>query len=255
MPKRAPAESATRPAKRAKVSVGKTGVQWLSIPGGRFSMGSNDGSDERPVHRVTVRNFQMAKTEVTVEQYKACVDAGACTAPDTGGYCIWGVAGKESHPVNCVDWDQAKAFSEWAGGRLPSEAEWEYAARSAGKERKFAWGNGDATCERAVISDGGAGCGKDSTWPVCSKTKGNSEQGLCDMAGNVWEWVQDWYHGSFNGAPTDGGAWESPTGSIRVVRGGSWGYGAFRARAAFRDSLDPGYRGDCVGLRPVRSAP
>ncbi|MBI5244538.1 MAG: SUMF1/EgtB/PvdO family nonheme iron enzyme [Elusimicrobia bacterium] len=92
----------------------------------------------------------MAKTEVTVAQYKACVDTGACAAPDTGGSCNWGVSGRESHPVNCVDWNQAKAFSEWADGRLPSEAEWEYAARSAGKDRKYPWGDEQATCARAV---------------------------------------------------------------------------------------------------------
>ena len=235
---------------RARVRTNKAGIQWVRIPGGTFTMGSGNG-DEGPAHSVTIKTFQMAKTLVTVAQYKACVDAGACTAPNSGGYCNWGVSGRDQHPINCVDWNQAQAFSSWAGGRLPSEAEWEYAAKSAGKERKYPWGDETATCQRAVISEGGDGCGKDSTWPVCSKTAGNTEQGLCDMAGNVWEWVQDWYHGSYNGAPADGSAWESPTGSYRVVRGGSWNSVAGYARSAYRDNGDPGDRGHGLGFRPA----
>ena len=152
----------------------------------------------------------------------------------------------------CVDWDQAKAYAEWVGGRLPSEAEWEYAARSAGKSRKYPWGNEAPSCERTVMNLGGWGCGRDATWPVCSKTAGNTEQGLCDMAGNVWEWTQDWYHDSYNGAPTDGSAWESPTGSHRVNRGGSWYCVAANVRAADRIRGAPGVRDDSLGFRAAR---
>jgi formylglycine-generating enzyme required for sulfatase activity len=232
----------------------RLGIEWVSIPGGSFMMGSvGGGYDEKPRHEVTVKAFELAKSEVTVAQYKACVDAGACGEPGTEGYCNWGVQGRENHPVNCVNWEDAWAFSKWVGGRLPSEAEWEYAARSAGKNREYPWGDEAATCQRAVINDGGLGCGKDSTWPVCSKPGGNTEQGLCDMAGNVWEWAQDWYHDSYKGAPNDGSAWESPAGSGRVVRGGSWVSGAGYARAARRDSAVPGYRFVYLGLRPARS--
>jgi formylglycine-generating enzyme required for sulfatase activity len=227
-------------ASKASVQNGKMGIQWVRIPGGTFTMGSNDYYDAQP-HRVTVKSFQLAKTLVTNKQYRACVDAGACTAP--GSY-----SGGDDHPVVNVDWNQAKAFSEWVGGRLPSEAEWEYAARSAGKDRKYPWGDEDATCKRAVIS----GCGYNSTAPVCSKPAGNTMQGLCDMAGNAWEWVQDWYHNSYDGAPSDGSAWENPTGSYRVLRGGSWCYDAGFARSAYRDSNDPGSRSNNFGFRPAR---
>ena len=236
--------------KAGRVAAGKAGIQWVTIPGGSFMMGASDYSDAQP-HQVTVRTFQMAKTLVTNKQYKACVTAGACTAPQDQGEKFNG----DDQPVVGVDWNQAKAFSEWAGGRLPSEAEWEYAARSAGKDRKYPWGDEEATCERAVMNDssaGGYGCGRSATWPVCSKSAGNTEQGLCDMAGNVWEWVQDWYHGSYNGAPNDGSAWESPAGSLRVLRGGSWGLDAAYARSAFRSYYDPGCRDGSLGFRPAR---
>ncbi|OQC37378.1 MAG: Serine/threonine-protein kinase pkn1 [Deltaproteobacteria bacterium ADurb.Bin058] len=229
-------------------------IKWVRITGGSFDMGSSGHGSEQPVHSVTVPTFEMSKTEVTVAQYRACVYAGACTAPDTGDYCNWGQSDRGSHPINCVDWDQARAFASWAGARLPSEAEWEYAARSGGRDWKYPWGDGDATCERAVMDDGsGNGCGRGSTtWPVCSKPRGNTTQGLCDMAGNVREWVQDWYHDTYDGAPTDGSAWESPTGFDRVARGGSWEDYAVYVRAADRYALLG--RGADLGFRLARDS-
>ncbi|MEK7743950.1 MAG: SUMF1/EgtB/PvdO family nonheme iron enzyme, partial [Elusimicrobiota bacterium] len=182
-PEIAPEASENAPGARSASAAGGAGIEWVAVRGGSFMMGSASGSaDEKPVHRVTLRSFELAKTEVTVAQYKACVDAGACAAPGKGLLCNWGVSGREKDPLNCVDWNQAKAFSEWVGGRLPSEAEWEYAARSGGRDIEYPWGDEEATCSRAVIYDGGAGCGRVSTWPVCSKPEGNTRQGLCDMA-------------------------------------------------------------------------
>ena len=221
-------------------------MAWVAIPGGTFMMGSGAG-DEGPRHQVRVQAFLMAQTLVTNKQYQACVDAGACEAVDNN--C--GKLSEDNHPVTGVDWNNAKAFSEWVGGRLPSEAEWEYAARSAGKDYKYPWGNADAACARAVINEGGHGCGRDATWPVCSQAAGNTDQGLCDMASNVWEWVQDWYHDSYDGAPANGSAWESPNGSSRVLRGGPWAYFGGSARAAHR-RVDPGGRYNFLGgFRPV----
>ena len=234
---------------KATTQRGKAGIEWVTIPAGTFMMGADDLDPEAPPrHQVTIKTFQMAKTLVTNKQYQACVQAGACTAPDDAGASFTG----DDQPVVDVDWNQAKTFSEWVGGRLPTEAEWEYAARSGGKEQKYPWGNEEATCDKAVISSGGDGCGRNATWPVCSMPAGNTKQGLCDMAGNAWEWVQDWYHDSYNGAPSDGSAWESPEGSYRVYRGGSWRSDAVFTRSAVRNDYGPGYHRRLLGFRPAR---
>ena len=238
----------------------RVGIRWVALDGGTFRMGSTGGDDdEKPIHTVRVPSFEIAQTEVTVAQYRKCVEARECTAPDTNGSCNWGKSGRDDHPVNCVDWEQANAFCAWVGARLPTEAEWEYAARSGGKDIEFPWGNEAADCARAVVDppgDVGNGCGKDSTWPVCSKPRGNSTQGLCDMAGNVWEWVADCWHGSYQGAPSDGSAWRRVCeGSGRVFRGGSWSSNAGFVRAAFRLGRAPGFRRGYLGFRPARSIP
>lgn len=245
-------------------------IQWVRISSGSFWMGANDGApNEKPVHSVTLRAFDMSKSAVTFKQYRACVAAEACTPPhvsDNTCYLYDGLkwnAGKlpdsyqgDDQPVVCVSWNQARAFAQWAGGRLPSEAEWAYAARSEGKDRVYPWGDEKATCERAVMNDGLPGCGRGQTWPVCSKPKGNTDQGLCDMAGNTWEWVQDWYHPSYTGAPSDGSAWEVPPTEARVYRGGgAWYATAEFLRTTIRESFNPSFRGYYFGFRVARSAP
>ncbi|HRS75348.1 MAG TPA: formylglycine-generating enzyme family protein, partial [Anaerolineaceae bacterium] len=249
------------------IKIDTAGIECVRIPGGTFQMGSNDLPYSQPVYRVTVPEFEISKTAVTFKQYRACVSAGGCTPAhvDDGTCYVWTGSGFEQgtlpssfqgddQPVVCVDWHQAQAYAKWAGGRLPSEAEWEYAARSGGRDWKYPWGDEKATCDRAVMYDGGLGCGRKSTWPVCSKPRGNTTQGLCDMAGNVFEWVQDWWHDSYQGAPTNGSAWESPAGSIRVYRGGSWSFYARNVRSANRGSASPSYRSDVVGFRLAKDS-
>jgi thiol-disulfide isomerase/thioredoxin len=155
--------------------------------------------------------LNFARSETTVAQYRACVNAGMCSEPgdaSSNRNCNWGSDRAESNPINCVDWNQATVFCEWVGGRLPNEDEW-YAEASNGGTRPYAWGYQTVTCDYATWEDGNNtdGCGKNSTWPVCSKPRGNSISGLCDMSGNVWEWTSSLYkRGS----------------SARVLRGGSW---------------------------------
>lgn len=226
-----------------------TPIEWVSISGGKFTMGTTSieqgFEDAKPIHEVAIKTFDMSKTDVTVAQYAECVIKGNCTTPGTGDYCNWGKTGRQLHPVNCVDWDQANQYAKFKGARLPSESEWEYAATSGGKNQKYPWGNDDPTSELAVMNT-------DSTMPVCSKPKGNTAQGLCDMSGNVWQWVQDKYQDSYKGTPVDGSAFEG-AGSLRVMRGGSFFSGGARGlRADYRDGGGPGYRVGFIGFRLVR---
>jgi sulfatase modifying factor 1 len=225
------------------------GIEFIRIEGGSFQMGGEGEFDGRPIHGVDVATFEMSKTEVTMGQYRQCVSAGACTEPSGRWENVPGV--RENHPVTYVKWHQAKAFAEFADARLPTEAEWEYAAKSGGQDIVYPWGNEEPNCDRLNFNE----CVGDTT-PVCTYATGNTAQGLCDMAGNVWEWVEDDRHGSYEGAPVDGSAWvDNPRGSFRVLRGGSWIYGAFSVRAAFRDFDDPSHTGVSPGFRLARSAP
>lgn len=232
----------------------RTKVDWVRIPGGTFRMGSDEYPQEQPVHAVRVKTFELGRTEVTNRQYQACVEAGGCAEPDLN--CLGPAFRGLEQPVVCVTWEQARAFARWAGGRLPSESEWEYAARGAGGASRYAWGDDPPSCERAVFSEraDAPGCGRDSTWPVCSKPRGNTRQGLCDMAGNVWEWTEDWYHDSYAGAPADGSAWvEKSTGSFRSDRGGQWDGDGHNLRAFNRDSENPDIRSERgTGFRVAR---
>jgi formylglycine-generating enzyme required for sulfatase activity len=204
---------------------GADSLDWVSIAGGRFQMGSNGGNaSERPVHVVDVPDFRLLRTEVSVAQYAECVATRVCDEPNTAdGASNWNADGFEDHPINHVTWEQAVTFCQWVGGRLPSEAEWEYAARSRGLVNTYPWGEARPNCTaRAVTSQGGPGCGTGRTDVVCSRPAGNTEQDLCDMGGNVFEWVQDTLHDNYEDAPTDGSAWEDPGVTLRTARGGSF---------------------------------
>ena len=136
-----------------ELNVPETPVEWVTVGGGKFTMGTDDGTDlfkdAKPIHEDSIKNFEMSKTLVTVEQYAECVIKGGCTEPGTGSYCNWGVAGRQRHPINCVDWDQANQYAKFKSARLPSESEYEYAATSGGKNQKYPWGNEDATSDKA----------------------------------------------------------------------------------------------------------
>ncbi|MBN2717591.1 MAG: formylglycine-generating enzyme family protein [Deltaproteobacteria bacterium] len=170
-------------------------------------------------------NFDMMKSEVTVAMMTSCVEAGACSTAtfypnSTYSNCYYGDAAKSEYPMNCIIWSGAIEFCDWVGGRLPSESEWEYAARSEGLPQNFPWGDTLPSCDYAVFYSGGYGCGTGEAWPVCSVAAGNTLQGLCDMAGNAYEMGADDGHDNYNGAPVDGSAWVTGE-STKVLRGGS----------------------------------
>lgn len=211
------------------------------IPAGQFQMGSTMIANERPVHGVRLSAFCMDETEVTLSAYRACVTSGGCTAPDTSGSCNWMSSGREDHPVNCVSWTQAREYCHRIGGDIPTEAQWEYAARGM-DGRTYPWGN-DAPS--AQLCWRGGGVSRSSTCPVRSFPSGNSPFGIYDMAGNVIEWTIDWY-GPYD---SDAGAFvQDPTGpavptggSVRVYRGGSWSYtGPSDVRVSKRSGGSPG---------------
>ena len=137
--------------------------EWQVIPPGTFEMGSTDGDErEQPTHFVTVEGFLMWRTEVTVEQYAQCFCAGACEEPYIDATPVvqnWDVPDREQHPVNYATWHHAAAYCEFVEGRLPSEAEWEHAARSGGQPIAYAWGDEWASCGHAVMDEGGPGRG------------------------------------------------------------------------------------------------
>ncbi|HOW50960.1 MAG TPA: formylglycine-generating enzyme family protein [bacterium] len=242
----------------------------VDVPAGEFQMGCNSAVDdqcrgnESPYHAVTLSTYKIGKYEVTVGEYQKCVANGACNNSNENephywtntddSYCNLGATGKENHPMQCVTWYGAKAYCEYIGQRLPTEAEWEKAARGT-DGRKYPWGNETATCDYAVMHDDNAdgdGCGSGGTMPIGSKEAGKSPYGAYDMAGNVWEWVNDWYGETYyETTPTNNPAGPD-SGDSRVLRGGSWGlnYDYGHLRASFRspalspavNSLDHGFR-------------
>jgi formylglycine-generating enzyme len=257
----------------------------VDVPAGFAWRGCNKGidpecpEDEQPGKLLALKAFAIDKTEVTVAQYRQCVQAGRCSLPDPAalqasssygfGYSFSGLggggaslgfniqqSGRESFPMNGVSWRQAREYCAFAGKRLPTEAEWEKAARGT-KGVLYAWGMDLPTCERAVMSDeeNGEGCGQGSTAEVCSRPEGNSPYGLCDMAGNVWEWVEDMYAEDYY-AKSPGEDPPGPrSGSSRSLRGGSYKYGIKEMRASHRSQYGEEQVADDIGFRCAKSLP
>jgi formylglycine-generating enzyme required for sulfatase activity len=241
--------------KRLAAAVKKAIPKMVSIPAGSFMMGSNEYSNEKPIHRVSINAFKLSQTEVTFAQWDACVSAGGCSyKPDDEGW------GRGSRPVINVSYnDITQQFIPWLNRvtgkrfRLPTEAEWEYAAR-AGTRTSFSTGH--------CITTSQANYNGNYDWEKCGAKTGNYRQqtlpvgsfnpnqfGLYDMHGNVWEWTQDCWNESYNGAPSNGRAWVHGDCGNRVVRGGSWNNIPFKLRSVIRDRDTTTYRGRSYGFR------
>jgi len=223
--------------------IGKDGAPMVLIPAGEFQMGSNDYDDEKPVHTVYLDAFYMDAYEVTNAQYKKFMDATGHRAPE---YWNDPKYNAPNQPVGGVSWYDAKAYADWAGERLPTEAEWEKAARGGLVGKKYPWGDTLTHDEANYFGTGG----KDM-WEYASPVGSFAPNGygLYDMVGNVWEWCADWY-GSAYYAMSPGRNPRGPSsGSSRVLRGGSWSVVGSSRRVATRDSSDPTYTSSAVGFR------
>ena len=215
-------------------------------------MGSPDGEgddDEHPQHTVYVDDYWIGKTEVTNAQYARCVEAGGCPAPNNNR---WNDGALVDHPVTNVSWDNAVAYSRWLTEqsgitvRLPSEAEWEKAARGS-DGRRYPWGDAQPSATLLNFSESKIG----TTTAVGNYPDGASPYGALDMAGNVWEWVADWYDGGYYADAPARNPTGSESGQPRVLRGGSWFNAAPSVRPANRDRHGPGLRYSDVGFRLV----
>lgn len=238
-------------------------AEMVVIGSGKFGMGCRPGNgidceeDALPVHRVRVPRYRLARHEVTWDEYAGCVEQGGCRPIDLSRCYVWvedegfvlgapldGRTVSAQRPVVCVTWGQARQFCEWRGHRLPTEAEWERAARGH-DDRLYPWGDTPPTCAHANLH----GC-EVGPRDVGSSPAGASPDGIHDLAGNVWEWTSDWYDEDAyrrvgqrrrNGGPQ----W----GDVKVVRGGSFYEEAQDLRASYRYGLTPDYGYGTVGIR------
>ncbi len=207
----------------------RTGITWVWIPPGSFEQGcvaenSECDIDEKPATAKTVAGFWMAKTETTVKQFETCATQGRCGAGPRERASCNAKKGRLDHPLNCVDWNEAEAFCAWAGGRLPSATEWEYAAKS-GQATIYPWGNSRPDSTRARFASYG-------TAPVGSFRAGDTKWGLSDMVGNVWEWTATDYDAK-----------------NKELRGGAWPAEENFLRASIRNGNQPTDRNDLYGFR------
>ncbi len=235
------------------------GMVLSYIPGGTFQMGSESAfGDERPAHAVRLDAFWMDQTEVTNEMYARCVVDSACSPHDgydTSSYTrdsYYGNVTYADFPVIYVKWDQAAAYCTWAGRELPTEAQWEYAARGGLVGALYPWGNEAPGC--ALGAQNGAqygNCLRDDT--IAAASFAPNYYGLYDMAGNVMEWVADWYSRTYYSISPVSNPTGPDNGNYKVLRGGGWRYGVGDLRVADRNYNDPLVKTDHVGFRCAAS--
>lgn len=236
--------------------------EMVFIQGDTFEMGCDSAID--PIcssvpaehkHKVEISSFYMDKYEVTTARYRECVNAGNCTLPTMGGLMHYDDEGTENFPINGVNWNQAVAFCAAEGKRLPTSAEWEFAARGT-DGRIYPWGNEEPTCDLAIKDKPNAGflgCGTGNSKDVGSVPDGASPFGVMDMAGNVWEWTSDWFDEEyyFNSPEKDP---QGPAiGELKITRGGDFlGRQGYEFRSTGRFPYYPTNPSPAIGFRCVK---
>jgi sulfatase modifying factor 1 len=246
-----PALKATALPKLPAALTGKDGAPMVLVPAGEFTMGSEQGDDdEQPVHRVSLDSFYLDTFEVTNGRFAKFVAAIQSEPP-------WGFADQETpvvqaeQPVRWVNWMDALGYCLWAGKRLPTEAEWEKAARGT-DGRTYPWGNAPPTAAHAVF---GLTEGDETVSPIGTRDLGSSPYGVHDLAGNLYEWVTDWYDDAFYTQHSPSNPRGPVEGTTKVQRGGSYINSPYRLRSAFRTKGDPTEHAPHVGFRCAQDAP
>ncbi len=223
------------------------GMTLIHIPAGRFTMGDDNVAGAGPVHEVYVSAFRMDEHEVTNAQYQLCVNDGACQSPSTvkssTRSSYYNNSTYSNYPVIDVSWNDANAYCKWAGRRLPTEAEWEKAARGT-NALTYPWGDAAPSDGRLNFNNKGG-----DTVKVAIKLSGVSPYGLFDMAGNVAEWVSDRYSETYYSVSPSIDPQGPESGDMRVLRGGSWKSDAAAVSTFTRVALPPGGRSDSIGFR------
>jgi formylglycine-generating enzyme required for sulfatase activity len=249
-----PTESATSTASGPLSEItDDKGVTMILVPEGNFTMGSNNGdADEKPIHSVRLAAFYIDTFEVTNALYQDCVNADACKPPVNAGSftrsSYYGNSQYSDFPVVYVDWNMANAYCQWRGAQLPTEAQWEKAARGT-EELTYPWGRG-IDCQKANYQ----GC-INGTSEAGAYESGKSPYGVYDMAGNVWEWVADWYSAEYYRSSPPSNPLGLDLGRARILRGGSWNRDPYNLRTSNRVNYAPNYNNFDAGFRCASSVP
>jgi sulfatase modifying factor 1 len=224
------------------------------VPGGDFTMGCDPVADsacdpdEYPLHPTTLSSFHIDRYETTQATYEACVTNGGCSEPSADAACNWDPTANADLPVVCVTFAQARAYCDWRGLRLPTEAEWERAARGTNMNL-YPWGDSLPDCTRANSSE----CGE-QLMDAGALPNGATADGLLDMAGNAGEWVSDWYNADYYGAARRQDPAGPSSGELRVIRGGMITLDSRYLRSSNRSADDPTQFRFSVGFRCAASA-
>ncbi|MEW6544593.1 MAG: SUMF1/EgtB/PvdO family nonheme iron enzyme [Nitrospirota bacterium] len=229
---------------------GKDGAPMVLIPAGEFTMGSAELAGAAPVHRVYLDSFHLDRHEVTVGRYITFLESTGRQPPRH--FDEINLARDKHRPIVGVSWLSADAYCRWVGKRLPTEAEWEKAARGT-DGRLYPWGNEPPTDQYGLFGKA-RWIGYETLAPVGSFASGRSPYGVYDLAGNVWEWVADWYDKDYYARSPRKNPTGPEKGEEKVYRGGGWNYEGFLAQAALRNRDDPDTQLNTLGFRCAMDA-